>query len=86
MPRFAANISLMYTEWPFAGRFAVAADDGFTAVESHSPGPRRRARHRRADLHPTVINNLRWAGWVGAESRPRGATRDGLGWFQRWRG
>jgi hydroxypyruvate isomerase len=33
MPRFAANLSLMYTEAPFLERFALAAHDGFTAVE-----------------------------------------------------
>ncbi len=33
MPRFAANLSLMYTEVPFLDRFAAAAQDGFKAVE-----------------------------------------------------
>jgi len=33
MPQFAANLSLMYTEVPFADRFAAAARDGFQAVE-----------------------------------------------------
>ena len=33
MPRFAANLSMMYTELPFMDRFAAAATDGFTAVE-----------------------------------------------------
>lgn len=33
MPRFAANLSMMYTEHPFAERFAAAARDGFKAVE-----------------------------------------------------
>lgn len=33
MPRFAANLSLMYTELPFLERFGAAARDGFTAVE-----------------------------------------------------
>ena len=33
MPRFAANLSLMYTELPFVERFAAAAKDGFRAVE-----------------------------------------------------
>lgn len=33
MPRFAANLSLMFTEWPFLDRFAAAADQGFDAVE-----------------------------------------------------
>ncbi|MED5816167.1 2-oxo-tetronate isomerase [Mycolicibacterium sp. 050232] len=33
MPRFAANLSMMYVEHAFADRFAAAAADGFTAVE-----------------------------------------------------
>ncbi|MFN4117698.1 2-oxo-tetronate isomerase [Acidovorax sp.] len=33
MPQFAANLSLMYTEFPFLDRFAAAARDGFRAVE-----------------------------------------------------
>lgn len=33
MPRFAANLSLLYTELDFLDRFAAAAGDGFKAVE-----------------------------------------------------
>jgi hydroxypyruvate isomerase len=33
MPKFAANLSMMFTEWPFLDRFAAAADAGFHAVE-----------------------------------------------------
>jgi hydroxypyruvate isomerase len=33
MPRFAANISLLFTELPYLDRFAAAAEAGFTAVE-----------------------------------------------------
>jgi len=33
MPRFAANLTMMYQEHPFLERFAAAAKDGFTAVE-----------------------------------------------------
>ncbi len=33
MPRFAANLSMMYTEFDFLDRFAAAAADGFDAVE-----------------------------------------------------
>ena len=33
MPRFAANLSMMYTEHPFTDRFAAAAADGFRGVE-----------------------------------------------------
>lgn len=37
MPRFAANLTLMFTEWPFLDRFAAAADAGFGAVEIQFP-------------------------------------------------
>jgi hydroxypyruvate isomerase len=33
MPRFAANLTMMFTEVPFLDRFAAAAKAGFTAVE-----------------------------------------------------
>ena len=33
MPKFAANLSMMYTELPFLDRFEAAAQDGFKAVE-----------------------------------------------------
>jgi 2-dehydrotetronate isomerase len=33
MPRFAANLSMLYTEHAFLDRFAAAARDGFKAVE-----------------------------------------------------
>jgi hydroxypyruvate isomerase len=37
MPKFAANLSMLYTEHPFIQRFAAAAADGFKAVEYVSP-------------------------------------------------
>lgn len=37
MPRFAANLTLMFTEHAFLDRFAAAADAGFTAVECLFP-------------------------------------------------
>ena len=33
MPRFAANLSMMYNEHAFFDRFSAAARDGFKAVE-----------------------------------------------------
>ena len=33
MPRFAANLSMLYTDLPFLDRFEAAARDGFKAVE-----------------------------------------------------
>lgn len=42
MPRFAANLTMLFTELPFEARFAAAAEAGFEAVEflfpyDHSP-------------------------------------------------
>ncbi|MBP2551121.1 hydroxypyruvate isomerase [Neorhizobium galegae] len=37
MPKFAANLSMLYTEHSFIDRFAAAAADGFKAVEYVSP-------------------------------------------------
>lgn len=37
MPKFAANLSMLYTEHSFIERFAAAAADGFRAVEYVSP-------------------------------------------------
>ncbi|CAN7155278.1 2-oxo-tetronate isomerase [Pararhizobium sp. LjRoot238] len=33
MPVFAANLTMMFNEWPFLDRFDAAADAGFAAVE-----------------------------------------------------
>lgn len=33
MPRFSANLSMLYPDLPFMDRFAAAASDGFVAVE-----------------------------------------------------
>jgi 2-dehydrotetronate isomerase len=33
MPKFAANLTMMFNEWAFLDRFAAAADSGFKAVE-----------------------------------------------------
>lgn len=33
MPHFAANLTMMFTEWEFLDRFQAAADAGFKAVE-----------------------------------------------------
>jgi 2-dehydrotetronate isomerase len=37
MPKFAANLSFLFTELPFLDRFEAAAKAGFTAVEYLSP-------------------------------------------------
>lgn len=37
MPRFAANLSLLFTEMPFTERFGAAGEAGFSAVECQFP-------------------------------------------------
>lgn len=37
MPKFAANLSTLYTEYPFLERFSHAREDGFSAVEFQFP-------------------------------------------------
>ena len=60
MPRFAANLNWMFTEWPLADRFAAAADAGFAAIEMLDPYElppdllaAKLARHR---LTPALFN------------------------------
>ncbi|MBC9821843.1 2-oxo-tetronate isomerase [Terrabacter sp. MAHUQ-38] len=47
MPRFAANLSMMYVEHDFLDRFAAAAADGFTGVEYLFPYEHSAAELRR---------------------------------------
>ncbi len=52
MPRFAANLSLLFTEHPFLERFAAARAAGFAAVEFHFP-----YGHDRAALAEVVLTS-----------------------------
>ncbi len=60
MPRFAANISTMYTDRPFLDRFAAARRDGFAAVECQfpyvAPADAIRAALESAGLSQVLIN------------------------------
>ncbi len=46
MPRFAANLTMMFNEWSFLDRFAAAADAGFENIEFLFPTIIRRRRLR----------------------------------------
>jgi len=70
LPRFAANLTMMFTEWPFLDRFDAAADAGFTAVEylfpyDHAPGAiaQRLARNGLTQ----ALFNLPPGNWAGGE-------------------
>ncbi len=60
MPRFAANLSWLYTDLPFTDRFEAAARDGFSAVECMFPyevaAPELAARLRDHKLQMVLFN------------------------------
>ena len=60
MPRFAANLSMLYPELDFLDRFEAAARDGFRAVEYLFPYAYE-ARELKARLD---ANGLQVDGWV----------------------
>ena len=60
MPKFAANLSMLYTEHSFLDRFAAAAADGFKAVEYlfpyEHPAPELAARLKAHGLQQVLFN------------------------------
>lgn len=70
MPRFAANLSMLFTEVPFLERFERAAAAGFEAVEFLFPyaWPARQIRER-LDAHRLrlVLHNLPAGDWDAGE-------------------
>ncbi|MBA3626012.1 MAG: hydroxypyruvate isomerase family protein [Methylibium sp.] len=70
MPRFAANLSLLYTEHSFLDRPAAAAHDGFPAVECQFPyqHPAAALSERLASAGlPLVLMNAPPGDWAGGE-------------------
>ncbi|MFA7293362.1 MAG: hydroxypyruvate isomerase [Rhodocyclaceae bacterium] len=70
MPRFAANLSMLFTEVDFIDRFAAAARAGFRAVECQFPYAEPAARIATA-LHDNglvlVLHNLPAGDWAAGE-------------------
>ncbi|UXN74878.1 hydroxypyruvate isomerase family protein [Devosia sp. A8/3-2] len=70
MPRFSANLSMLYPHLPFSDRFAAAATDGFKAVEYVGAYDREPAILRRLlDQHGSVqaLFNLPAGDWAAGE-------------------
>ena len=70
MPKFAANLSMLFTELPFLDRFAAAAKAGFTGVEYLSPyafTKEELAEHLRANGLTQVLFNLPAGDWDKGE-------------------
>jgi hydroxypyruvate isomerase len=66
MPRFAANLTMMYGEYPFLDRFAAARGDGFDAVEFMFPyaeSPEEIARRLEANNLRLVLFNAPPGNW-----------------------
>lgn len=70
MPRFAANLTMLFTEQPFLDRFEQAAQSGFKAVEFLFPYPypvqELLARLKAHDLQ-LVLHNLPAGNWDSGE-------------------
>ena len=60
MPKFAANLSMLYSDLPFLDRFEAAAQDGFKAVEYlfpyAYPAPELAARLKANNLQQVLFN------------------------------
>ena len=70
MPRFAANLSMLFCEQPLAERFAAAACAGFAAVEIQFPYELPAAQIAgllREHQQQLVLHNLPAGDWAGGE-------------------
>lgn len=70
MPRFAANLSMLFTEVPFVARFGRAARAGFEAVECQFPYEATPEQIRaELDAHQLrmVLHNLPAGDWAAGE-------------------
>lgn len=70
MPKFCANLTMLYTEVPFLDRFAAARADGFEAVEYMFPYPfpkERLAEALQKNGLRQVLHNLPAGDWEAGE-------------------
>jgi hydroxypyruvate isomerase len=84
MPKFCANLTLLYNEHPFMDRFAAAAKAGFTGVEYLFPyGEDKQALVAALQKHKLkqVLHNLPAGDWAKGE-RGIGCHPDRVGEFQ----
>jgi hydroxypyruvate isomerase len=88
MPRFCANLTMLYTEHPFLDRFAAARADGFEAVEYMFPYPfpkERLAEALQRNGLRQVLHNLPAGDWeagergIACQPGREGEFQDGVG-------
>ena len=73
MPKFAANLTMLFNEVPFLERFAAAAQAGFTAVEFLFPYPYPAAdlaERLAANRLRLVLHNLPAGNWEAGVASP----------------
>ena len=74
MPKFAANLTMLFNEVPFLDRFKAAADAGFDAVEFLFPYPYAKEElAERLETHRLrlVLHNLPAGNWDQASAASR---------------
>ena len=84
MPRFAANLTMLFNEYPFLDRFAAAARNGFRGVEYVGPydyPPEQIAELLHANGLTQVLFNMPAGDWAAGE-RGIGCLPDRVGEFQ----
>lgn len=84
MPKFAANLTMLFNEVPFLDRFKAAADAGFSAVEFLFPYPYAKdelAERLHANRLRLVLHNLPAGNWEQGE-RGIACLPDRVGEFQ----
>jgi hydroxypyruvate isomerase len=84
MPKFAANLTMLFNEVPFLDRFKAAADAGFDAVEFLFPYPfpaAELAERLEANQLRLVLHNLPAGNWEAGE-RGIACLPDRVGEFQ----
>ncbi len=88
MPKFAANLTMLFGEQPFLDRFAAAKAAGFSGVEYLFPYDFDKAELRE-QLHQhgltQVLHNLPAGNWASRRARHRHSARQGRGVSRRRR-
>ncbi|MCZ6474134.1 MAG: hydroxypyruvate isomerase [SAR324 cluster bacterium] len=85
MPRFNANLTMLYNEVDFLERFAAAARDGFKGVEYLFPYPYEMnvlVEHLQAHNLNQVLHNLPAGDWAGGDRRSNALRPEQVGEFQ----
>ena len=85
MPKFAANLTMLFTEVPFLERFALAREEGFTHIECLLPyafSVKELKTHLEVNGLKQVLFNLPCGEWAAGE-RDIAAHPDRLKIFER---